>query len=201
MLMRDENLAQLNTEFDAGTGFLSIEQDGRQVLHEDMTDPAGRRSIEGFFAGLMGDKYSEELKVVEAPGHAFADASPKPGAKTNRYVHIVNLESVRDLERCMGGDVDPFRFRANFHLAGAAAWSELAWLDRVISIGRARLKVLSRTDRCAATSVNPATAKRDLNVVKALQRHYGHTDMGIYAEVIGGGDITEGDEVIPPPLA
>jgi hypothetical protein len=26
-----------------------------------------------------------------------------------------------------------------------------------------------------------------MNVVKALQRGYGHIDMGVYAEVIGGG--------------
>lgn len=201
MLMRDEALAQLKTGFDAGTGFLTVEREGGRVLHEDMTDPGGRRSIERFFTALMGGKYPGGLKVVEAPGHAFADASPKPGARTNRYVHMVNLESIRDLERSMGGAVDPDRFRANFHLAGAAAWSEFAWMDGIISIGRARLKILSRTDRCAATSVNPATAKRDLNVVKALKRHYGHIDMGVYAEVIGGGDIAEGDEVTPPAAA
>ncbi len=202
MLMRDEKLAQLKTRFDPGTGLLSVEHQGRQVLHEDITAAAGRRSIEQFFAGFMDEKYPKDspvgLKVAEAPGHAFADASPKPGTLTNKYIHILNLESVHDLERSMGCAVDPNRFRANFYLAGAAAWSEFTWMNQVISLGGARLKIISRTDRCAATSVNPATAERDLNVVKALKRGYGHIDMGVYAEVIGGGDIAEGDEVVPP---
>jgi len=46
-----------------------------------------------------------------------------------------------------------------------------------------------------ATHVNPETAARDMNVVKALQRGYGHIDMGVYAEVIGGGEIATGDGI------
>ena len=53
----------------------------------------------------------------------------------------------------------------------------------------------ARIDRCAATHVNPETAARDTNVLMALQRVFGHIDMGVYAEVIGGGEIATGDGI------
>jgi MOSC domain-containing protein YiiM len=43
--------------------------------------------------------------------------------------------------------------------------------------------------------VNPETAARDVNVVKALQAQFGHLDMGLYAEVLEGGRLAVGDRV------
>ena len=62
-------------------------------------------------------------------------------------------------------------------------------------MGGARLKVTARTDRCAATNVNPDTALRDLNIPKSLVKKFGHVDMGIYAEILEGGVIHPGDEI------
>jgi uncharacterized protein YcbX len=53
----------------------------------------------------------------------------------------------------------------------------------------------ARIPRCAATSVNPETAQRDLTVPKALKQHFGHVDMGVYAEVVRGGRVAVGDPV------
>ena len=50
--------------------------------------------------------------------------------------------------------------------------------------------------RCAATQVNPVTAKRDLDIVAALERAFGHINMGVYAEVVAGGEITVGDALV-----
>ena len=67
--------------------------------------------------------------------------------------------------------------------------------DRRFAIGAARLRVTARIDRCAAINVNPETAARGMNVVKALQRGFGHIDMGVYAKVIDGGGIATGDRI------
>ncbi len=84
---------------------------------------------------------------------------------------------------------------SNSWVPSAPAWAEFDWIGKEIEIGPARLRVTARIDRCAATSVNPVTAARDMNVVKALQRGFGHINMGVYAEVIGGGEIATGDRV------
>ena len=81
--------------------------------------------------------------------------------------------------------------------AGAPPWAEFDWVGQEIRIGAATLRVLG-IPRCAATGVEPETGARNLNVVKALRAAYGHHDMGVYAEVIRGGQVTLGDAVVPP---
>ena len=95
--------------------------------------------------------------------------------------------------------VDPLRFRGNLWLVELEAWRELDWVGPNVTIGNVSLNVTQRNKRCAATSVNPKTAKRDINVVKSLQRGFGHIDMGVFAWVAATGTIRQGDEVSLPP--
>jgi uncharacterized protein YcbX len=62
-------------------------------------------------------------------------------------------------------------------------------------MGSARLKVVKRIVRCAATEVDPQLGIRDLPIPATLQRVFEHGDCGIYAEVIAGGEIAVGDTV------
>ena len=192
-LLRDEKLARLRTRFDDETGVLTIERDGEAVLRANITGPEGRAAAARFFAEFMAGGVRGTPTVVEADGHMFTDAPQKPGTNTYKYVSIVNLASVRELERFVGRPVDPIRFRANVYLDGAPAWAELGWAGREIAVGGARLRVARPIERCAATNVNPATAERDLNLPRALMRGFGHVDMGIYAAVTEGGEVAVGD--------
>ncbi len=188
MLMRDEKLARLRITFDDESGELAIFRAGKRVVHAKATEPLGRTLIEQFFAGFMGAAARGAPRLLEAPGHMFTDVPEK-------CLSLINLASVRGLERVVGAAVDPARFRANLYFEGAPAWSEFDWLGKEIAIGAARLRVSARIDRCAAINVNPETAARDMNAIKALQRGFGHIDMGVYAEVIGGGEIATGDGI------
>jgi uncharacterized protein YcbX len=198
MLMRDEKLAQLQTRFDAESGELTITEDGRLLLRERMTETAGRTPVAEFFADFLGGAVNGPLRIVEAPGHAFADARRKPNATTDKYVSLINRASIAALEAAMGATVDPLRFRANLYFDGVSAWCEHDWIDAEIIVGAARLRVLSPITRCAATRVNPVTAKRDLDIVAALGRAFGHVNMGVYAEVLAGGEIAVGDPLLAP---
>jgi uncharacterized protein YcbX len=193
MLMRDERLARLSTRFDPTTGLLSIETDGRALLTEAIAEPEGGRRIAAFLEDFLGGAVRGPLRVVMAPGHAFADARRKPNATTGQYVSLINLASIRALEATVGEPVDPLRFRANCYCDGLPAWRELNWLGGEIGIGDVRLRPVAAITRCAATEVNPRTAERDLAVVAALERHFGHNLMGIYTEVVIGGSIAIGD--------
>ena len=82
MLMRDEKLARLQTRFDAESGVLTISENSRALLRERMTETDGRRLVGEFFAEFLGEAVNGPLRVVEAPGHAFADARRKPNATT-----------------------------------------------------------------------------------------------------------------------
>ena len=160
------------------------------------TEPDGCTLVAEFFAKFLGDAVKGPLRVVAAPGHAFADARRKPNATTDKYVSLINRASIRALEAAMGVPVDPVRFRANVYFDGASAWSEHDWINSEMTIGAARLRVISPITRCAATQVNPTTAKRDLDIVSNLGRVFGHINMGVYAEVVAGGEIAVGDALL-----
>ena len=193
MLMRDEKLAELRTRFDPKEDVLRVEHGGREVMRERLNEPAGRSAVGAFFTEILAGTVAGPLCVIEAEGHAFADARPKPNASTDKYVSLINLASIRALEEKIGTAVDPLRFRANVYFEGAPAWAELDWLEREMAVAGARLRVIAPITRCAATQVNPETAERDLDVVGALQRGFGHNLIGIYAEVVTSGEIAVGD--------
>ena len=59
--------------------------------------------------------------------------------------------------------------------------------------------MLERTGRCRATDANPESGERDVEMLDLLKRTVGHTDVGVYAQVIRGGHVSLGDgaELIP----
>lgn len=190
-LMRDEKLAQLRAAFDPETGVMTISRAGKQVVRGNATEAMGRTLIAQFFAGFMGAAARGTPRLVEAGAEMFTDTK-------DQVVSIINLASVQDLERVARKPVDPLRFRANFYVAGLPAWREFDWLGREIGLGPARLQVVERTGRCAATNVDPQSAERNMNIPRTLQQGFGHADMGIYAKVIAGGEAARGDPVEAP---
>jgi len=188
MLMRDERLAALETRFDPETQVLTILRDGKQVARGDLSTKLGRQMIEQFIAGYMPGELKGAPRIVTAPGHSFSDVAEK-------CLHLVNLETVRELGKELGRDLDPLRFRANVYFEGLEPWAESRWLDRQIHVGGALLEVFSLTPRCAATDVDPDTATRDTSIPPDMLRMYGHNDLGLYAKVVEGGEISVGDEI------
>jgi len=116
----------------------------------------------------------------------------------DKVVSIISRASIRDFERVAGRPVDPLRFRGNLLIEAGDPWIEFQWVGKDIIVGAARLRVISRIERCAATNVDPATGARDMNIPLILQRGFTHTDMGVYARVIEDGKIAGGDTVTPP---
>jgi MOSC domain-containing protein len=190
MLMRNERLARLDSRYDDATHMLTIAEGRRDVARGDLSTPEGRGAIETFFASFCADELRGPPRVLQADGHSFSDVARK-------VVSIINLASVAALEGAVGAPVDPLRFRGNVYVTGWPAWQEFDLLDREIAIGKnARLKVVKRIERCAATNVEPATGIRDLAIPRTLAQAFGHTDCGIYAEVVTGGEISCGDAVV-----
>jgi uncharacterized protein len=188
MLMRNERLARLDTKLDSTSHVLTIREGDREVARGDLRTAEGRQAIEAFFARFCADELRGPPKVLHGPGHSFSDVAKK-------VVSIINLASVAAVENLLGQAVDPLRFRANLYVAGWTPWSELDLVGQELAVGDARLKVVKRIVRCAATNVDPATGIRDLHVPDSLLRALGHMDCGVYAEVITGGEIAPGDRV------
>jgi uncharacterized protein len=190
MLMRNERLAMLRTRFDQVSHTLVIEAVGREAASGDLRTPDGRAAVERFFAAFCAGELRGPPRVLHAPGFSFSDVSRK-------VLSIINLASVAAVETAVGAPVHPLRFRGNLYVSGWPAWREFDLVGREIAIGTgARLKIVKRIVRCAATNVDPNTGIRDLSIPHTLMRSFGHGDCGVYGEVVKAGEIVVGDQVI-----
>jgi len=191
MLMRNERLAALRTEFDEATHTLTVGWQGAEAARGDLRTPQGRKTVEDFFARFCADELRGPPKVLQGGSHSFSDVARK-------VVSIINLASVAAVEGAVGLPVNPLRFRANIYVSGWPAWREFDLLDQTITIGKsARARIVKRITRCAATDVDPDTGIRDLTIPRTLLDNFDHTDCGVYAEVTVAGEITPGDAIAP----
>ncbi|WP_337877572.1 MOSC domain-containing protein [Elioraea sp.] len=188
-LMVNERIAALHASWDERKGVLLIHAPGGPPFAGDTATAEGRAAIATWLATFLGDEARGAPRFVVADGHSFSD-------HRNKVVSLINLASLAELERAMGRSLDPLRFRANVYFSGAPAWAEFGWLGRRIEVGAATLTVTKRIPRCAATEVNPVTARRDCDPVAGLRQAFGHIDLGVYARVEAGGRVAVGDAIM-----
>jgi uncharacterized protein YcbX len=189
-------VAAARTRYEDDTGLMHAQADGMPVFSGRLAEEQGREAFAAWLSRMLPqDDVRGPLRVVTAPGaHRFTD-HPKG------QVSVVNLASVRDLSQRMGVELDPLRFRANVYVDGWAPWVENEWTGRPMMLGWAQADVFKPIVRCAATHVDPTTAERDLDVVKALFDNYGHMHCGIYLTVTSPGRVSVGDAVTSPDAA
>ena len=106
MLMRDEWLAALQTQFDDASHVLTIRQSGTIAAEGDLETTEGRATIERFFATGFGGQIKGPPKVLASRGHSFSDVARK-------VVSIINLGSVAAIENMVDGPVHPQIGRAS----------------------------------------------------------------------------------------
>ncbi|MEO0999350.1 MAG: MOSC domain-containing protein [Pseudomonadota bacterium] len=128
--------------------------------------------------------------VYRVPGLGITD-SPFPS------ISIITTASLRALEGKVGRPLDQRRFRCNIWLDGAGPWQEFEWVGKEAMLGTARVRIVERSGRCLAPAANPETGARDADILGALEAGWGHTDFGVYAEVIADGEVQTGDRFLP----
>jgi uncharacterized protein YcbX len=224
MLMKDERLAGLETHLDVDCLVLTVRVSGHEVLNADLGTDEGVLQLREFYARVL-DLPAGSLPVfAHQEGYNFSD-SAKASRQLMNSLSFINLASVRDLERRIGRTVDPLRFRANVYLDGLEPWEERRWMDAEsldgaassngtqlpngtqfsngaqlsigaqFSIGDVRFRVLEETTRCAATEVDPQTARRDIPLPRLLVENFGDDIIGFFAEIVTDGELSVGDEL------
>jgi uncharacterized protein YcbX len=155
---------------------------------------------------LVGDM---EARVVHGPwtkplsalaGHPVRLVRPeKPGDVYAYPVTFLSEASVARLGEEAGTDVDGRRFRLLFTLAGCEPHEEDGWAGRSVAVGEAVVRVAEPVDRCAVTTRNPDTGKRDLDTLALIKGYRGMPrgtiDFGMLAAVERPGRVRVGDAV------
>lgn len=142
----------------------------------------GARAIVEFSKNICAGSDWIPTELVELEGHGFTDTEFPS-------ISILNLASLRDLSKRAGHEFVMERFRGNLWLDGVEAWEELEWVGKRFQIGDAILEIKEVTGRCSMTSNDPSTGEKDFDTLKLLREEFGHTNFGIYAEVIHSGRI------------
>jgi uncharacterized protein YcbX len=180
--------ALLKAHFDTRDNTLFIRAPDGQSIAEKPLTPGGRDRLAAFLTAFLGTAARGTPRFHYVPDYSFSDVPEK-------VISLINLASVTDLAKRVGAARHHLRFRANLYFSGAPAWSEHDWVGQELLVGQARLRILRRIARCAATEVNPQTAERDAKPPRELRAAFGHADLGVYAEVIEGGQIAVGGAI------
>jgi uncharacterized protein YcbX len=201
---------------------------GRLVQVHAATDADGRRLTLTLPTGQVVDGDVELGEAVETPIHgrtgvghvvlgpwaaALTPYAETPvrivrcdwpgGTRRGNHVSLVSLGSVRRLGRALGvPDLDPRRFRMLIEIDGAGPHEEDGWVGREVAIGTAVLAITKPDKRCAITTHDPDTGRRDLDTLRGIIAYRGLTEdrkalFGILGEVAVPGRIAVGDEVRP----
>ena len=184
--MRMESLAELDCSFD-GTR-LDIRHHGRLVVSADMDSDAGQRDIDAFFLEFAGGQTPGTPRLMRIADGSYAD-TPAP------LITLGGTASVGRFADITGTAPDARRFRLNILLKTDTPFAEAELIGQEVRIGQATLKIVEPVGRCAAIDVDPATAIRGPHCLPIMEQRLGHTDLGIFAEVIDSGAVKVGDSI------
>ena len=181
-------LQAIRARTDAATGRITLSHPDRDdiTIDPDDTDDAAR------FITWVGPVSNPDralpARLVRVPDVAMTD-SDYPS------ISLINLASHTAVEAQLGQPLSPLRWRGNILFDGFDAWDEATWPGKRLRLGAVELEVVEPIRRCMATTANPDTGLRDAETLKALNEGFGHQDCGVYARVIQGGPLGEGDVI------
>ena len=140
--------------------------------------------------------FKNKVSVITGAGSGIGrEVSIKLSNLGSTVILIGRTKKVTKLEKKIGKKIAASRFRANLLIDDINPWKEFDWVGKKIKIGESVLEVFKRTQRCAATNVNPENAIRDINIPNEINSYFGHLDLGVYAKVKKTGVISVNDKL------
>jgi uncharacterized protein YcbX len=197
-------LALVRADWDPGPDRLTLTFPEGEVVEGDvqlaepvLTDFWGHR-VEGW---LVVGPWSEALSGFAGRPVRLVKTDVRAGGVDAEPLTLVSSESVAELARRAGLDtVDARRFRMLLEIEGCAPHEEDTWSGRHVRIGDAVVEIGGPVPRCATTTRDPNTGKRDLDTLREIAAYRGKRDgkkidFGVYAQVVRPGRVRVGDPV------
>jgi len=187
-LMSHDLLAEYSCRYDdAANPKLELLHHGVTCLSIDPAEPADCQRFEDFFFTLLGSKLRGKPRLMTMKHQAYSDQS-------TALISIASKASFDAFAQATNTKPDSRRFRINIIIDGDTPFAEEGLIGKTLRCGDALLLVKEPVGRCAAINVDPATAKRSPeDYVRFMKAHFGHSNLGIFAEVINSGIIRLGD--------
>jgi len=150
---------------------------------------------------VVGGEWNERLSRLA--GHPVRIVRPeRHGHVQEAPVTLVSEASIDRLAQEAGNQVDGRRLRMLFTLSGCGAHEEDEWNGTLLRIGEAVVRGGGPVDRCAMTTRDPDTGRRDLDTLRLIKDYRGVSDrntveFGVYAAIVEPGRVSVGDPVVP----
>lgn len=176
---------------------LSSKQDD---LNEVLSQKLGRAVV---FAGQPPEKpHLDEYWPDDVAGLAHSDIVTDENTLEGTFfdlafLHLLSTATIDALRLAYpAGRFEARRFRPNILVdAGTAAFAENEWIGRTLAFGdEVRLKITGPCPRCVMTTLAQADLPKDPGILRAAVQYNG-ANVGVYAEVLHGGMIRQGDKI------
>ncbi len=187
----DPTLVRYGVRYDHAARRLSLRTPAHDDWSVQLDSAADRQRFDLQLAQQFGAGPQRPARLREFAGGAYWDEADAP-------ISIVNAATIAALAATAGEPLAHARFRANLVIDGVPAWDELGWVGRTIDIGGVTLLVTAPIERCAATSVDPATGISGNAIPALLHSRFGHPYCGVYARVLHGATLAPGAPVRAP---
>jgi uncharacterized protein YcbX len=168
-----------------------------ELAEPELTDFWGHR-VEGH---VVVGPWAEALGAYAGRAVRLVKADVPAGAVDVEPLTLVSSASVAELARHAGVEgLDARRFRMLLEIEGCGPHEEDTWRGRQVRLGEAVLEMGGPVPRCATTTRDPATGKRDLDTLREIAAYRGKRDgkkidFGVYAQVVRPGRVRVGDRV------
>ena len=189
-LMSHEALAALSCV--VKDDHLHVSKNGTHLLQADLGDETDVAAVAAFFSSYMDEHMPGRLrgtpKVVRLDKGAFTDTNAP-------WITLGGSASIEAYAAATRTNPDARRFRLNMMIKTDTPFSEAALIGKEIMIGTAHLRIVEPVGRCAAIDVDPATAKRGQDSLSVMRDKFGHTDLGVFAEILSADMVRTGDPI------
>ena len=173
---------------------------GQSDLNEALSAKLGRAVV---FAGKPPEKpHLDEYWPDDVEGLAHSDTVTDENTLENTFfdlafLHLLSTSTIDALRSAYpAGRFEARRFRPNILVdAGTDPYAENAWIGKTIAIGdEVRLAITGPCPRCVMTTLAQADLPKDPGILRTAVQHNG-ANVGVYAEVLQGGKIRQGDVI------
>ena len=154
--------------------------------------PTHVRTPDGAEFSLDSDELRDEIS--RRHGGRVQLMQLKHGIFDDATVSVIDVATVRAVEREAGRPLDVLRFRPNIVIEGNTdePFAEDQWVGKTLRYGTddegPAVSITMRDLRCVMINLDPATAESDTSVMKAaLRLNTNHA--GVYATVISSGEV------------
>lgn len=110
---------------------------------------------------------------------------------------LITTQTIERLGSRLGGRLEVERFRPNLLVQAyeGSEFPEDAWVGRILRIGALQLRVDKRDGRCAVITIDPTSAERRPEILRAVVRDR-QGCLGVYGTTVTPGAVGLNDEVI-----